>query len=276
MGPVLAGLKDVTGSSKTILVVDDETPLRQLIGRFLADSGWVVLDAANADEALRLVERYSDQEAIDLLVTDVVMPGGTDGFVLAAEVARIRPSIKVLYMSGHFEDRQAVRQGLREAGRYFIRKPFSRDDFLRTITSALETPVQASDAFAVILGHPGIEARAITDTRPPDGPKRSLRYRVRLPIRYRFIGASVWEGGVTRDISRSGLFFDASSPIEVASSEDARPAVEVRLELPESKHGSVEVTGRGHVARTALCDAFAMPTAMAVSVTNYHTDVRAH
>ena len=180
MGPVLAGLKDVTGSSKTILVVDDETPLRQLIGRFLADSGWVVLDAANADEALRLVERYSDQEAIDLLVTDVVMPGGTDGFVLAAEVARIRPSIKVLYMSGHFEDRQAVRQGLREAGRYFIRKPFSRDDFLRTITSALETPVQASDAFAVILGHPGIEARAITDTRPPDGPERSLRYRVRL------------------------------------------------------------------------------------------------
>ena len=270
-------MHDVAGSSKTILVVDDETPLRQLIGRFLSDSGWVVLDAANADEALRLVERYSNQEAIDLLVTDVVMPGGTDGFVLAAEVARMRPGIRVLYMSGHFEDRQAVRQGLREAGRYFIRKPFSRDDFLRTITSALETQVQtASDAFAVILGHPGIEAKAITDMRPPDGPERSLRYRVRLPIRFRFIGASVWEGGVTRDISRSGLFFDASSPIEVTSSQDARPAVEVRLELPESKHGSVQVTGRGHLARTALCDAFAMPTAMAVSVATYHTDVRAH
>ncbi len=130
--------------------------------------------------------------------------------------------IKVLYMSGHFEARQAVRQGLREAGRFFIRKPFSRDDFLRTVTNSLETPVRvASDAFALILGHPGIEALAINDMRPQDSPERRLRYRVRLPIRYRFIGAA------TRDISRSGVFFDVSSPIDVDSPMDARPAVEV-------------------------------------------------
>lgn len=168
-------------------MVDYERSARQLIGCLLSESGWVVLDAASPDEALRIVERYDDEEAIDLLVTGVVMPGVTDDFSLAAEVARMRPGIKVLYMSGHVEDREVVRQGLLEAGRFFVRKPFSRADFMRTITSALETPLQvASDAFAVILGHPGIEAR------------------------------------------------------------------------------------------TALPDAFAMPTAMAVAVTNYRTDVRAH
>ena len=170
----------------------------------------------NADDALRLVERYDDQEPIDLLVTDVVMPGDTDGFVLAAEVARLRQDIKVVYMSGHFDDRQPVRQGLREAGRFFIKKPFSRPEFLKLIRKALEEPSpDAADAFAVILGHPDIDARPMNGTKPAESTDRSLRYRIRLPIRYRFAGVSDWECGVTRDISRSSIFFDASSPIEI-------------------------------------------------------------
>ena len=266
----------MASTGKTILIVDDEPTVRQLIGRFLGENAWVVLDAATADDALRLVERYSDQEPIDLLVTDVVMPGGKDGFMLAAEVVRMRPDIKVVYMSGHFEDRQPVRRGLREAGRFFLRKPFARDDFLRTINSALEEPVhEAADAFADILGHPHIEARPITDRQPADAPERSVRYRVRLPIRYRFVGASDWEGGVTRDISRSGVFLEASSPIEVAPLKHTRSMVEMRLELPRTTGGTVEVLGRGYVARTAMLDAFATPTAMGVSVTKYRTDIRA-
>ena len=248
--------------------------LRQLIGRFLAESGWAVAEAGNADDALQILKRTDEGHAIDLLITDVEMRGRKDGFVLAAGAVTMCPDIKVLYISGHFEDRPAVRQGLREAGRSFIRKPFSRDDFLQAINNALESPRDAADAFAAILGHPSVEARAITDRRPADASERRLRYRVRVPIRYRLAGATDWECGVTRDISRSGVFFDASSPIHMAPLEHTRPAIEVRMELPAAgEDASVEITGRGHVARTAVPDGFAMPTAMAVSVNDYRTDI---
>ena len=137
--------------------------LRQLIGRFLAESGWAVAEAGNADDALQILKRTDEGHAIDLLITDVEMRGRKDGFVLAAGAVTMCPDIKVLYISGHFEDRPAVRQGLREAGRSFIRKPFSRDDFLQAINNALESPRDAADAFAAILGHPSVEARAIAD-----------------------------------------------------------------------------------------------------------------
>ena len=257
---------------RTILVVDDDPPLRRLIGRFLAESGWVVLEAGDADEALRIVDRYEDP--IDLLITDVVIPGRYDGFTLASETVGRHPDIRVLYMSGHFGDRQPVRQGLREAGRSFLKKPFSRDEFRLAVDAALRSPVQGADAFAAILSHPLVPAQAITD-RPPKGRlSRSLRYRVRIPVRYRVAGVSDWEVGLTQDISRTGLLFETRHPNPFVPTASERPSVEIRLELPSRGRHSTEVVCRGHLARTTMPDAEEMPTRLAVAVTAYHTDIR--
>ena len=257
---------------RTILVVDDDPPLRRLIGRFLAESGWVVLEAGDAGEALRIVERYEDP--VDLLITDIVMPGHYDGFSLAAEVVGRHPDIHVLYMSGHFGDSQPVRQGLREAGRSFLKKPFGREEFQRALNAALRSPLQGADAFAAILSHPLVPAQAITD-RPPKGrPARSLRYRVRIPVRYRVAGTSEWEVGMTEDISRTGVLFEPRHPDLVVPAAGERPRVEIRLELPSRGRHSTEVVCRGHLARTTMPDADDMPTRLAVAVTAYHTDIR--
>ena len=117
----------------TILVVDDDPNLRSALGEFLEHHDWVTLVASDGDDALCIVESYPDD--IDLLVTDVMM-AGMDGFTLAAQVAAERPNIKILYMSGHFTDNDRVRQALREAGRFFLAKPFGRREFVDMVEMA--------------------------------------------------------------------------------------------------------------------------------------------
>ena len=112
----------------------------------------MTLVASDGVDALRIVESYP--EDIDLLVTDVMM-AGIDGFTLAAQVAAQvaaeRPNIKILYMSGRFTNSDRVRQALREAGRFFLAKPFGRSEFVDMVEMALRRSVDPSDAFAVIL-----------------------------------------------------------------------------------------------------------------------------
>ena len=133
----------------TILVVDDDQSLRSALSEFLENEDWVTLVVSDGADALRIVESYP--EDIDLLVTDVMM-AGMNGFTLAAQVAAERPNIKILYMSGRFIDSDRVRQALREAGRFFLAKPFGRSDFVGMVKMALSRSVDPSDAFAVILG----------------------------------------------------------------------------------------------------------------------------
>lgn len=106
---------------ETILLVEDEPQLREIVREFLIDCGYVVLQAENGVEAMKLAGAYNQR--IDLLITDVVMPkmGGRD---LHEKLITQRPYIKTLYMSGHIDD-SALRNELQTANIVLLQKPFS-------------------------------------------------------------------------------------------------------------------------------------------------------
>jgi PAS domain S-box-containing protein len=107
--------------TETVLVVEDQAEVRKLTLSMLASRGYQLLEAANGNEALSLVERYPSP--IHLLITDVVMPGMT-GRELAAQLLARRPSLKTLYTSGYTAD-TIVHQGVLDPGVAYLPKPFS-------------------------------------------------------------------------------------------------------------------------------------------------------
>ena len=101
--------------------------------RLLERQGYTVLVAANADEALRLFEQNA---SIDVLLTDVVMPGAS-GPELTRQLVERRPALKVIYMSGYTED-AIVQHGVLNPGIAFLHKPFTSDTLGRKIREALD------------------------------------------------------------------------------------------------------------------------------------------
>ena len=120
--------------SETILVVDDDEKVRELIGAVLARTGYRVLEAENAGEALMISEQHP--ETIHLLLTDVVMPR-IGGRTLAERLVRARPDIKVVFMSGYADDLVKL-QGVLEAGAAFIAKPVVPATLQRRIREVLD------------------------------------------------------------------------------------------------------------------------------------------
>ncbi|MET0287610.1 MAG: ATP-binding protein [Polyangiales bacterium] len=119
----------------TILVVEDEEGVRRGVQRILKHAGYTVLVAADPQQALALVADVSGK--LDLLLTDVVMPMMT-GAELAERVLRMRPGLKVMYMSGHAREALDA-QLLRNQGAEFLQKPFTRQSLLGKIHTALST-----------------------------------------------------------------------------------------------------------------------------------------
>jgi len=115
--------------SETILLVEDEEPLRRVCAEFLGQLGYNVLPASNGKEALALVDAYSDQ--IDLLITDVLMPELT-GPELARTLLSIRPGLKVIYISG-YSDGSLARDGILNPETILMHKPFT----IRALTATL-------------------------------------------------------------------------------------------------------------------------------------------
>jgi len=112
--------KDLTGSA-TVLLVEDEDPVRKFGARALRNKGYKVIEAESGEAALRVI--LDGKERIDLLITDVVMPQ-LDGPALVREVRGIRPDMKVIFISGYAED--AFRQRLdRDSNIDFLSKPFN-------------------------------------------------------------------------------------------------------------------------------------------------------
>jgi PAS domain S-box-containing protein len=105
----------------TVLLAEDEAGVRALARQVLESAGYVVLEAGNGEEALRRAEGHTGR--IDLLVSDVVMPG-LGGRELAERLLARDPALRVLYLSGHTED-QVVRHGVARAEVHFLPKPFS-------------------------------------------------------------------------------------------------------------------------------------------------------
>jgi two-component system cell cycle sensor histidine kinase/response regulator CckA len=106
--------------SETILLVEDEAAVRTLAERILVSLGYQVLEAANGDDALILLR---DAPPVDLLLTDVVLPGNMQGNQLADAARVLRPGLAVVYMSGYTRD-AIVHAGRIDAGVNFLEKPF--------------------------------------------------------------------------------------------------------------------------------------------------------
>jgi two-component system, cell cycle sensor histidine kinase and response regulator CckA len=126
---------------ETVLVVEDEEGVRELLRKVLTRQGYTVIEARHGKDALLVVERH--RGPIHLVITDVVMPemGGNE---LVDMLQPSRPDLKVLYISGYTND-EIVRRGISNSGAAFLQKPFASDDLVRKVRELLDarTPVTA-------------------------------------------------------------------------------------------------------------------------------------
>jgi two-component system NtrC family sensor kinase len=119
-----------------VLLVDDNDDVAQSVRNLLQDAGYRVEAAANADEALRLVT--SANLGVDVVLSDIVMPGALNGIGLAEELRRIRPRLPVVLMSGYSEEAsRAIALGFS-----IVAKPFSADTLVRSLQAAAATGAQ--------------------------------------------------------------------------------------------------------------------------------------
>jgi two-component system cell cycle sensor histidine kinase/response regulator CckA len=129
-------LAEVPRGTETILLAEDEQDVREVAREFLESGGYTVIEAHNGAEALRLAAEH--KATIDLLVTDMVMPGMT-GKELAGRLQHQHSGIGVIYMSGYSEQ-TAAETTQADANMLLLTKPFSRGSILRTVREALNVP----------------------------------------------------------------------------------------------------------------------------------------
>jgi len=134
----------VEGGTETILVVEDEALVRDYVGAQLRSFGYTTILAANAEEALARIEQG---DAVDLLFTDVIMPGIMNGRHLADEAVRRRPGLKVLFTSG-YTDNAIVHHGRLDPGVLLLAKPYRRSDLGRMVRTALAMRTPDGDSAA--------------------------------------------------------------------------------------------------------------------------------
>jgi two-component system, cell cycle sensor histidine kinase and response regulator CckA len=122
------------GGNETVLLAEDEDGVRTLTRQVLQSRGYTVLEAKNGEEALRVTERTKG--AVDLLLTDVVMPR-MGGRALAEAVVSRYPNANVIYISGYTDD-AVIRNGVMHAENEFLQKPFSTDALLHKVREVLD------------------------------------------------------------------------------------------------------------------------------------------
>jgi len=126
----------VAGGSESILLVEDDAAVREIVTTVLAQQGYRVLRAPDGRAALELA--HAERGRVHLLITDVVMPG-LSGRELAEALVRERPGIKVLFMSGYTDD-AVVRHGVLQEGVQYLQKPFTPDALVRKVRKVLDMP----------------------------------------------------------------------------------------------------------------------------------------
>jgi two-component system, cell cycle sensor histidine kinase and response regulator CckA len=137
--------------TETILLVEDEDGVRALVRQILLRQGYTILEARHGEEALLLCERH--QGRIDLLLTDVVLQQ-MSGRELAERLIRLRPEMRVLYVSGYTDD-AIVQHGVLSAGTAFLQKPFTTDALTRKVRQVLNVdPTNRSGSEETVPAEP--------------------------------------------------------------------------------------------------------------------------
>jgi PAS domain S-box-containing protein len=256
-----AGLPHADRGGETILLVEDEVNLRHLARQYLETRGYKVLEAEDGAAALQIVDGY--KSPIDLLLTDVIMPG-MNGRELAGKIVELLPEVRVLYMSGYTEN-AIGHDGLIDAGINLLQKPFSLPalkDRVREVLDSEPIPLEVAMSSRSVAGERKIP------------PFRARRFNLHLPLRYRPLGEKSWRPGTTENISRSGLLFQAQEALH--------PSVqlEISLVLPAEIAGlaATEVMCRGEVVRSVATagQGEGMPSALAAKILQYHFQHGAH
>jgi PAS domain S-box-containing protein len=134
MVPAKSNQKDA-GGCETVLLVEDEDSVRELVQITLAARGYKVLEADNGEHGLSIAETF--KEHIDILITDVVMPG-IGGRELAKKLLALRPGISVLFLSGYTED-AVITHGALSPGTAFLQKPFTLQNLAKKVHEVLRS-----------------------------------------------------------------------------------------------------------------------------------------
>ena len=127
--------KPIPRGTETILLVEDETAVRELASEFLKAGGYTILEACDGAEAVTIASRHSGR--IHLLLTDMVMPH-MNGAELASKLCASRPDLRVLYMSGYAEF-SGANEGRTPTEASTMQKPFSRLTLLEKVREALSS-----------------------------------------------------------------------------------------------------------------------------------------
>ncbi len=125
----------VQGGSETILVVEDEPVLRDMAHLILQDCGYSVLDAGTGAEALKVWD--SNPGKIDLVLTDMVMPGGMSGRELAGRLLAKRPNMRIIFTSGYNME-ETNTDFFRRGGAFFLQKPYTRNSLTKLVRECLD------------------------------------------------------------------------------------------------------------------------------------------
>ncbi len=251
----------VEPGTETILLVEDESNLRYLARQFLEKQGYRVIEAADGAVAMQIAVAH--EGVIHLLLTDVIMPG-MNGRELAQRISEIRPNVKILYMSGYTEN-VIGRNGTLDAGVRLLQKPFTLHDLKNKVREVLNsTPFPPEDAMSVQTAH----AKAAQ----PLPSSRAQRFQLHLPLKYRRLDEKNWHAGETRNISRSGLLFQAEDLLQ------PNVVLEINLVLPAEIAGlsPTEVICKGEVVRTVESNGEKMPPALAARILQYHFQHGSH
>jgi PAS domain S-box-containing protein len=249
--------------TETVLLAEDEVNLRYLARQFLEKQGYTVLEAADGARAMEIAAAHPG--TIHLLLTDVIMPG-MNGRELAQRITKIRPQTKVLYMSGYTEN-VIGHNGTLDAGVRLLQKPFTLRELKIKVREVLDSLPASREM--------DVPVRAVRDLVAQTGGQaphsRAPRFQVQVPLKYRRLDEEKWHDGETRDISRSGLLFQAG---EANQPNLLQPNVqlEINLVLPAEIAGlsPTEVVCRGEIVRTVKSAGDEMPAALAAKILQYH------
>jgi PAS domain S-box-containing protein len=242
--------------TETILLVEDEANLRYLARQYLEKQGYRVIEAADGAVAMQIAVAH--EGVIHLLLTDVIMPG-MNGRELAQRISEIRPNVKILYMSGYTEN-VIGRNGTLDAGVRLLQKPFSLRDLKSKVREVLDT-IPPEVAMSLQTAH----AKAAHGLHQMPS-SRAQRFQLHLPLKYRRLDEEKWHAGETKNISRSGLLFQAEDALQ------PNVILEINLVLPAEIAGlsPTEVVCRGEIVRTVEPNGDKMHPALAAKILQYH------